>query len=516
MKKQTGLQNHIVMIAGMILFIISSIILAFLTYESAKGSYYPSTEYSMYNWSVSTADSIAKNALYCVVGIAVFVFFSIFFQNNPKFSKKAGNIILPALYLIYFIAGIIFVLKSPYYPSSDQIITSGGATYIIEGNYSMFDPHGYIGAYPFQKSLIFYFEMLFRLFGSPNYTAVKIITVILNTMTLIMGSLLVRDLDGSLTASVIYTVLTTAFLPVFYLLPFVYGDLPSLFGTMLLVYSFNLYLKTGKKFQLVAACLGSVFAVATRSTAWIALIAMIIVTLIISIKEKNYVPVVSMGIIALISALSVTAIAIRYENLSGYDRHTGIPREAWIAMGMMESDGLSGVYNHYPWLVYDKNGSDTEKTSAEVHAYLDGRLLEFKSNPSMAKDFYRRKLDYQWTEPLFEVTTHTHSFTEDTVITGFFESLYYGKVHDISFKFMNRYQTFLYLICLIFAVKYLWTMIRKRSCPGVYAWFFYVHFVGGVALSLLWEAKARYTIPYIIFLIPVIALFFDKNKKAGI
>ncbi len=517
MKKKVEIQQYIVIAAGVFLFLLSGGVLAFLTYISAKQSYYSPTEYVLYNWSVPAADSLFKNALYCAAAFITLISFCRLAKKYDKAFRFMERIVVAALAVIYVIAGLLYVSNSPYYPTGDQISTTAAAAYALNGNYVMFDPLGYIGIFPFQKGLVLFYEIIFKLFGSFNYTPVKILTVFMNTFTMILGARLVKDLGGGPAATMIYSVLMCFCLPYFYLLPYAYGDLPSIFGSMVLVFYLNRFLTRKKWYYGVLALAGSAFAVMTRGTSWITLIALIIVTVIISLKQKKWFPIISMTVIAVISYLFVTSINIGYEKASGYSRNTGSPFVSILAMGMMDSWGGPGVFNDYPQLLYQKHEADRELASAESKQYISERLEEFKNAPAMAADFYNRKLKQQWTEPLYEVTTHTYSFKqgEEPVITGFYDSYYYGRVHDISFKFMNRYQTFAYLAALLYALKCLWDILKKKASVSVYHWFFYIHFVGGFILSIIWESKARYMIPFLIFMLPVIALLFDKRKKSG-
>ena len=517
MKKLRISQNHIVIFCGAVMFLISTVVLGLLTFESARGSYHSPKEYILYNWSIPAADSLFKNALYCAGGIIVLFIFCRLAKKYEKAFLFMEPVVLTVFAVIYTILGLVYVLNSPYYPTGDQISTTAAAAYAIEGNYEMFQPLGYIGIFPFQKGLVFFYEIIFRIFGPFNYTPVKVMTVFMNTFTMILGAKLVKDIGGGPASTMIYSFFMFSCLPYFYLLSYAYGDLPSIFGSMVMIFYFHRFITRRKWYYCVLALLGSVFAVMTRGTSWITLIALIIVAAFISIRDKKIIPVISMTAIALISYLLVSAVSLGYEKASGYDKDTGSPFISILAMGMMDSWGGPGVFNRYPWIVYDKYGADRELASEESRQYICERLKEFSADPAMTADFYERKINQQWTEPLYEVTTHTYSLKEDEMpeITGFYDSYYFGRVNDISFKFMNRYQTFVYLIAFLYAIKCLWDTINKKGNVSIYLWFFYIHLIGGFILSIIWESKARYIIPFLIFLLPVVALFFDKNKKAG-
>ena len=494
------------------MFALVIVIYGFLTYNAFISSMIAPTTYIPYNWAFPIPDSPFKNMLYCGAGLAVLVFFSALDRKYPAKAVKFEKMVFVCFMLAYIAGGIAFSLTNPYYPSGDQINTTAGAMYALEGNYEMFRPLGYIDICPHQKGLLFFYEICFKIFGPLNYTPVRIITVFMNALTILMGYRLIKDLGGREFSGVLYTVLTAVCAPYFWMIPYAYGDLPSIFGIMVMFRFFNRYMNGGNILNVLMAAAGAAFAILNRSAAWIAVVALIITALFHALKKEKLYPFACALFVALISYLVLTAINIRYEKLSGYDRHTGSPVTAYIAMGMQVSDGCPGVYNRYHQDLYEKYNGNREQASGEAKLYIRNRLEEFKEDPHMAYEFYKAKLLFQWNDPLFECNTHLYSFREGTELNGFYESLYKGKLHELLFKFMNRYQAFIYLLCLIAAIRDL-IVIIKEDKGFIYGWFFHIFLIGGILFSLIWEAKARYSLPYFIFLIPIAAMLFTPRKE---
>ena len=513
MSKIGQILNGMIKIAGIFLFAMVIVIYAGLTCKSFDSTMYASTEYMrFYNWSVSIPDSILKNILYCMAGFAVLF---LFYRLDKKYPKKAVTVeklIFICFLAGYLCAGMAYALTSPYYPKGDQLNTTAGAMYFLQGNYTMFDPLGYIGICPHQKGLLFLYEICFRLFGEMNYTPIRIITVFMNAITIYLGYRLIKELGGSEFSGVLYTVLMFFFVPYFALIPYAYGDLPSIFGIMVLMRFFTAYYYRGGIINILMSVAGALFAVLNRSAAWIAIFALIITAVFLSIKKNKMYPLACALFIAIVSYLALTAVNIRYEKITGYDRHTGSPVTAYIAMGMQYSEGAPGVYNRYHQIVYEMYNGDRALASAEAKMYIRARLAEFKADPEMGYNFYKEKILFQWNDPFFEWNTHMHSFETHIEPTGFYDSVYKGKIHDYLFRFMNRYQAFIYLLCLIAAVRGL-VMILKDDKGNFFSWFFHIYFVGGFLFSLIWEAKARYSLPYFVFLILVASMVFSRNKE---
>ena len=512
MNKGGQIIHSLLKIAGIIMFALVIVIYGFLTFHAFKSSMIASTDYIPYNWAFPIPDSPIKNMLYCGAGLAVLVFFSGLDRKYPAKARKWEKMIFVCFMAAYVILGIAFSITNPYYPSGDQINTTAGAMYVLEGDYSMFSPLGYIDICPHQKGLLFFYEICFKIFGPLNYTPVRIITVFMNALTILMGYRLIKDLGGREFSGVLYTVLMALCAPYFWMIPYAYGDLPSIFGIMVMFYFFGRYMKGGNVLNVLIASAGGAFAILNRSAAWIAVVALIITAIFLGLKKGKLYPAAFAIFVALISYLALYAIGVRYEKLSGYDRHTGSPVTAYIAMGMQVSDGAPGVYNRYHQDLYEKYNGDRTLASEEAKQYIEARIGEFKANPRAAWEFYKSKLLFQWNDPLFECNTHLYSFRPGTVLNDFYESLYRGRLHELIFKYMNRYQAFLYLLCLLAAVRDL-VRIVKDDTGYIYNWFFHIFLIGGVLFSLIWEAKARYSLPYFIFLIPVAALLFSYGKE---
>ncbi len=509
--KESHFGELFIRISGIILFSLSTLVLAYLTFQSARISMYSSNKYIGYNWPVEIADSLVKNLLFCVAALVLIAGIFIFEKKHPLISEIICRISLVLVLIAYTVLGIIYVRTSPYYPSGDQINTTAGALYALDGKYTMFSTLGYIGVCPHQKGLLFFYEIIFKFFGPLNFTASGIINTVFNVMTILMGYFLIKELKGGPAARFLWTVFSAAVIPYFAYIPYAYGELPSIFGVMALVFFFIKYINTGKIPYAVLAAPSAAFAILNRSSAWIAVFALIIISLLFSIDKKKIRYLIVMISVTVFSYVCLTAINIGYEIASGYDRHTGSPTIAYVAMGMQETDGASGVYNRYHQSVYEKYEGNKELAAAEAKEYISERLDEFSSDKELARNFYRNKILLQWIEPMYECNTHMASFKDDIsleTLPPFYMRAYVGDIHILLFKTMNKYQTLVYLMTLLFSVTTLVRLIRNKKEPLSVKWFFFTFFIGGFIFSIIWEAKAKYSLPYFIFMLPIAALLF--------
>lgn len=111
------------------------------------------------------------------------------------------------------------------------------------------------------------------------------------------------------------------------------------------------------------------------------------------------------------------------------------------------------------------------------------------------RDFYVLKLCQQWNEPSFSGELSTKTFSNDTAIV---QSIYYGTIQEFLRTFRNYYLFILYAGALVTAV-YMLIFQKKEALWKHTAW---IAFIGGVLFSLLWENKSRYTMTYVLILIP--------------
>ena len=196
---------------------------------------------------------------------------------------------------------------------------------------------------------------------------------------------------------------------------------------------------------------------------------------------------------------AIGAMRLSYEWRSGIKIEGGIPASMYVAMGMQRTSGGAGVYNGYNNSVFRGEANSDEKKANEIAlSYIRGRIQEFMADKTMAKDFYKDKIQAQWNEPTFCSLVMTATFEQEP--TGIVEELYYGSWQQRYRDYMNRYLTVLYLGVILYCA---WGLMRKSD---ILQCLMLIGVIGGFLFSILWEAKSRYVLPYIILLIPYMAL----------
>lgn len=475
-----------------VLGIVSLFITVFLAYFSTISSFYSPTDGSA---SDVIADSVAKNLLYLFGAVLLTVLLEYFLQKYPSRGERFSYAFLALCCVLFFIAGCVWTTQLPYYPTGDQLNTTAAAEYARQGNFSMFQKGGYIGIYAQQKGLVFLYEILFSLFGSYCYNVVEKFHVLSGAVVMIFGFLFLKDYSDKCIYRYIYCVCILFCAPYMILMPYIYGDIPSICFGVILFWASQRYGKTSQRRYVVVASLMAILALFNRQNSWIVLIALGIGFLLLAMEKHNIRPLLAGACILLSSALSVELLDLSYEIRSGYEDTNGTPASLYFAMGMQEGLTGLGTYNRFNQGTYESVDFDREAASQLGWLEVEDRIDFFQTYPRQASYFFRTKIRQQWTEPLFETLSSTTSFPEDSTLPDWIFEIYYGKYHDPLFCFANYYQTIVYIALLVYVLSILQHNSHSMSYVPLIA------MVGGFLFSIIWEAQCRYVLPYYIFIL---------------
>lgn len=479
--------------------ICSSCIFALLSFWACRYSYYSQKDYSQP--ILLMKDSVWVHiALFAALCGAVKILDMLLRENlSDKTQEKVCLVVLILAGAWLLGAGTIYVWANPYYPQGDQLNTTASAYYCLEGNFSMLSPGGYIGLYQQQKGFMFLYEILFSVFGGFCYGVAERFHVLFGVLILISGYFLIKQYSGRAVLRILFCLFMAACFPLILFLPYIYGDIPAICFSMLLFWALSAYSKKFQKRYVFFGALAASLALLCRMNTWVILIAVGIGMVLAALEMKNYRPLAAAVCIILAAAGSVKVVDVMYEYRSGYESGTGIPSILWIAMGLQDTDGRAGVYNRYQQTVFEESGLDRDLAAQVGKDYIRLRLREFQQNPSMARNFFKRKVQGQWLEPLFESLYSTSTFAQEVPVRNWLKEIYYGQSHDTLWKSANYYQSIVYLGMLFFGVFGLRTVRRQKN---IAVWCIpQIAVIGGFLFSLMWEAQCRYCLPYFIYML---------------
>lgn len=470
-----------------------------LAWAACGYSYYPMRDYGASD--VLLEDSFLIHVLMIVaLGVLIYWWGNIFSKNLTfRVQERICRIVLAISAVLLFVLGTVFVHTNPYYPVGDQLNTTAGAYYCLEGNYIMLSPGGYIGMYQQQKGFMFLYEILFSIFGPFCYGVAKQFHVIFMVLTLVSGYGFIKIHSEKAVYRVLFCIIMVFCVPFMIFLPYIYGDVPSVCFCMILFWALSAYARKMQKRYVVIAAMVAALSLMCRMNTWIVLIAVGIGMVLVAVERWNYRPVLAGLCVILVAAGAVKAVDVMYEYRSGYESGIGIPSILWVAMGLQETDGEAGVYNRYQQTVFEENGFDREVSAQIGKDYIEQRVAEFQNDLPMAQAFFREKMRSQWIEPLFESLSATDSFEEGRPVAEWITELYYGNLHDIVWKGANYYQSIVYVTVLLCMLGRNTRLKKAEGCST--GWIPEIAVIGGFLFSLIWENQGRYCLPYYIFML---------------
>ena len=494
-----------------VMAIIGSLIFLYLTYHSF---FY--TQYIAISWEekpINVKDQPLFN-VFALLAFGVVALLLWFIREKcPEKCKKALEalaVIGSALWIL--ILGLWWITSLDRVPEGDQAFIYGGASYFIEGHYGFFGHGGSCQIYPQQLGQIAVVELFFRLVGTYNYFAIELVCVFIAVGILLIGSLILRALQAGFISRILYCLLMMACIPLVCYTSWVYGDLPSTFFLFLTFYLI-LHLQKSPKWYIVAGVVAFfTMACLVRKNSYIFLVAFMILAVIDAISQKRLRMLIAAGLMLLIPWLCYQGIYAAYEARSGEKLGSGLPVNSWIAMGMQESWNGNGWYNNYPKEEAAALDWDYEAVRENMSEYLGQRFSEFRNDPAYARGFFKTKVLSQWNEPLYQCLFFSKNYKQEEPpkAGSFLEQVYQNGMAFTALLFLADRVHFLIFLGLFFFFA---AGVGRKREPMEYL--FAVTIIGGFFFTMLWEAKARYVLPYYLMAFPMAVMGFGSLLDRG-
>ena len=213
------------------------------------------------------------------------------------------------------------------------------------------------------------------------------------------------------------------------------------------------------------------------------------------------------GKIVLLAALSfaigkglLALVTAWYAAKGGVTFRENISMLARLAMGMRESPIAAGWYNNY---IDDFFSADVtaQQERAQALADIGARLGWMRENPAAALAFYREKLLTQWLEPAYDMLWSGELSEKVGRYNGIIDSIYRYKdsLRALLDGYLDAVQTAFYGLAALGGVR----LMKKKGDAA--ALMIPVTVLGGALYHLLFEAKAQYAYPYMIYMLPLAA-----------
>ena len=465
--------------------------------------------------------TISYNNIFYIIGLIVIGLIIYFVSNilnkylyKDEKKKKLRKILFISAISIYIIADILWTIfvRAPivgdqvHVNSMGQLFYRGYDEEIINSDTYAGIPLGeYIQAYNQQIPQAFLYSLFFRLihideFGTPRVLNVIAIIIILVAIYKI-GNMISKNHKVN---KVRLMVLFLTFLSLPMLSTFVYGDIPSLAFALLSVYYMMKFVDYNKLKYFTLATIFSMIAYMFRMNSLIFVIATVIYLLFnlftkITSKtvKENIINALLIVIFIVVSIVPAQIVNDYYINKYNLDKSKEYPNISYILMGMSESWRGNGWYNEDIGEPALKNPESSKEEYAEK---IKDRLTYFLQNMGYTFRFYTMKLASMWSENTYSaVRLNLLHESEDDYLNVIKEPL----------TFYQKALLILMCVCLIIV------LIQNRKNLSVNVIYLLLIFMGGFAFHIIWEAKSRYIIPYIVVLIPIASIEINKFKKIG-
>ena len=470
--------------------------------------------------------NILKLLLCIILGIVtVLITFVIKKLNISKKVKIITTILALGLYSFFQILWIKACLVKP---GADPGMIYGTAK-LLFNNQDIMKEHilEYFSFYKQNIGLVVIYERLMRFFNTDNVILFRYVNVVCNTIT-VLGLYWIYKMinDKEENNTLLFYVLILGFLPISLLSTWVYGDFIGLSLGILSVALIIKYVKSKKIRFLFFSSICMSIAIIARSNLLIFIIAITIYLIITLLKEKNRKErIVGILLIPLFIVISIIPNKILTNYISKkyqLDERKEKSIITYLYMGMSEGKMANGWYNDEIDNINNemkKNNKDDNTIENQTKEKLSDRINYLLNNPLYTIWFYKYKILSMWAEPT--MASEVYNSQRDVDMS---ENKIYNIVFDEqNFEAIKASQKVIDGMIFVGALSYI---ILKRKNISNEVLLVILIFLGGFGFHILWEAKSRYIIPYVVILIPVatkglneLCIYFinkrnkEKNEK---
>ena len=462
---------------------------------------------------------ITNNSLFYIIFLVIFSI-GIYFltewidkkiSNRGEQFKKRIWIISEIFYFVLCVLLIVF-LRPPIV--GDQIHACNLAETFYTGNNEKYLPNTtyagvslfeYMQGYYQQITLAFMFSIFLKIIHFDGIGLLRILNILFSLIITIYTYKIAKQISGEKKDK--YNIFRPMFIiftffSLFLLNTFIYGDIPSLALSLIAIYEAMQYKNDNKIIHIIFAGISMSLAYLFRMNSAIFVIAIsiyLLLNLLYEIKEHNItlkeiiVKLLLVILFIAITLLPATLVKNYYIKKYNLDRSKQYPTISYFLIGMEESPRCEGWYNESIGEYALKN---PEKASVEYKDRIKERLEYFKEHPKYALKFYGRKIISMWCENTYGSIRDNMEGTDKIDMTKLIVPLTLYQKAMLIFMFV-------YIIIIV---------IQNRNNLSLDIILLLTTFIGGFLFHVMWEAKSRYIIPYIVVLMPICSIKIKKLK----
>ena len=469
--------------------------------------------------------------IFITVLFGIFLYIINKMSSKIKINKKVKKLILILAILIYGILQVVWINIRDANPNYDQFYVFDNAVKMSKGEEELLDKE-YLEMYPQQISLVSFYSVILKLFNTENVKVLQYLNVLANIFT-VLGlysiAKIIQNKENKLNLIAIFAV-TLTFSAIMFLSTFIYGDIISLPFAIYSIYFVIKYIKENRCRYLLASAILMCISYFLRMNMLIFFIAILIYLLLEftkfinnlvkdksltkRLKIKNIsLKVALIVVFCIISILPTNLFKIFMQEQLNLNENNSFPLIGFIDLGLANSTRGPGWYVDPYVDTWRVDGHDTEPMKDRINKKLE----TFKEKPEILFEFYFFKIASMWGENSFGSIWYNLSFNfgnmsvnKGTASEQEIEN--YEKVDNIINKNYSFIMVYDKIIILLIFISVLLFILRNKDISNEQILLILI-FVGGFLFHIIWEAKSRYILPYVIILIPIMAIGIDGNIK---
>ena len=469
--------------------------------------------------------------IFITVLFGIFLYIINKMSSKIKINKKVKKLILILAILIYGILQVVWINIRDANPNYDQFYVFDNAVKMSKGEEELIDKE-YLEMYPQQISLVSFYSVILKLFNTENVKVLQYLNVLANIFT-VLGlysiAKVIQNKENKLNLIAIFAV-TLTFSAIMFLSTFIYGDIISLPFAIYSIYFVIKYIKENRCRYLLVSAILMCISYFLRMNMLIFFIAILIYLLLEftkfinnlvkdksltkKLKIKNIsLKVALIVVFCIISILPTNLFKIFMQEQLNLNKNNSFPLIGFIDLGLANSTRGPGWYVDPYVDTWRVDGHDTEPMKERINKKLE----IFKEKPKILFEFYFFKIASMWGENSFGSIWYNLSFNfgnmsvnKGTASEQEIEN--YEKVDNIINKNYSFIMVYDKIIILLIFISVLLFILRNKDISNEQILLILI-FVGGFLFHIIWEAKSRYILPYVIILIPIMAIGIDGNIK---
>lgn len=434
--------------------------------------------------------------------------------SRIKMWKKV--LIFIAVLVVYVIIQVKWINVRDANPAWDQLWVYETAERMYNDNIFLINKT-YLQFCPHQLPLAVLYSFIFKIFNRTDVVLLQYINAIANAFSMLGIFLITKQLEKKYeTNNFKPLIISFCFITLPLLSTFIYGDIISIPMCLLGIW---FIMKYSEKENFIYLILSSIFIAISyiarmNNLIYIIAISIYILLDLLETKNKTIKDIVKKSLLFMlfiaISILPETYIKSYWQEKLELNKEDAIPVEAYFCMGMNESSKANGWYNNeYVQWAYENVENSKQKYNDEIKY----RLKFFLDKPFECIKFYTLKIASMWSENTYASLLYNHSYAFGNLSRKDNDDSLRRNIDDTIYNIELPIAIFQKSLILIIFGSTIIVLIKYRKNISIDVLLLVIVFIGGFLFHVLWEAKSRYIISYIIVLIPITSVVINDYIK---